>query len=324
METTGTNNEGDPPELTLKDRLVAWWEGYDLSALKRRKRSGDAEGGDGTAAAGGKPGARSDGTNRWGKPLWTANRIEVVEKLWGPGFTTPGGSDHVPYLVLPLGLNPAMSVLDLGAGLGGTTRTMAGKFGCWVAGLEGNPLLAREGMERSVRAGLNKHAPIEQYDPENFTYGRRVDAIVFKEGMYTVHDKDQLFDGIEVNLKSRGQILMTDYVVTDKSAIAGLERWAAKEPVEPLLWTVAEMANGFAQRNLDLRISEDITETHRNLILVALQGLREHLEKHSLDIATKANVMEEVELWAQRVAAFERGLKVFRFYAMKPPDGTSE
>lgn len=319
MTTTDKEAGVGAPALSLKTRFVAWWEGYDLSALKRRAPSLEDE-----APVDSGPAVPPAGTNRWGKPLWTANRIEVAEKIWGPGFTTPGGSDHVPYLVLPLGLNPAMSVLDLGAGLGGTTRTMASKFGCWVTGLEGTPILQREGMERSVKAGLNKHAPVELYDPENFAYGRRVDAIVFKEGFYAVHDKDQLLDGLEVALKPRGQFLMTDYVVQDRSAIRGLEAWALKEPLVPRIWTIAEIANGFAQRNLDLRISEDITDTHRNLILTALQKLREHLEKHTMDPETRVHVMDEVQLWAQRVAALSSGLKVYRFYAMKPPDGTSD
>jgi cyclopropane fatty-acyl-phospholipid synthase-like methyltransferase len=322
MTTTDDHKDGDIPELTFRDRFVAWWEGYDLSAWKRRRRSGEDDGDDRPAMPPSTaPHSNPNGTNRWGRPLWSATRIEVSEKLWGPGFTTPGGSDHVPYLVLPLGLNPAMTVLELGAGLGGITRTMAGKFGSWVTGLEGTPLLANEAMERSVKAGLSKQASIEPYDPENFSFNRRVDAIVFKEGLYTVRNKDQLFDGLEIVLKPRGQVLMTDYVVQNRNALKGLAGWAEKEPLEPTVWTVDEMANAFAQRNLDLRVSEDLTDKHRSLILAALQGLRAHLEQHAMDVETKANVMDEVQLWANRVAALDQGLRVYRFYALKPADG---
>ena len=310
--------------MTLRDRFVAWWEGYDLSALKRRRREEEEETG-GTRAETAAPSGDPGGRDRWGKPLWNASRIEVVEKLWGSGFTTPGGTDHVPYLVLPLGLNPAMSVLDLGAGLGGTTRTMAGKYGCWATGLEATPILAKEGMERSVKAGLNKHATIEPFDPENFTFNRRVDdAIVFKEGLFTIHDKDQLIDGLEVYLKPRGQILMTDYVAEDEATIRALSEWAGREPVEPSLWTLDRLTDAFAQRNLDLRIREDITETHKNLILGALRELTQYLEKHAMDLSTKSNVLDEVELWARRVDAINRGLKVYRLYALKPPDASTD
>lgn len=320
MSTTEEHKDADGPELSFRDRLYAWWEGYDLSAWKRRHASGDDDE-TGAPAVPPPPHSNPNGTNRWGRPLWSATRIGVVEKLWGPGFTTPGGSDHVPYLVLPLGLNPAMTVLELGAGLGGISRAMASKFGCWVTGLEGTSILVKEGMERSFKAGLAKQAPVEPYDPEHFNFSRRVDAVVFKEGLYTINNKDQLFDGLELALKPRGQVLMTDYIVQNRDQLKGLSAWAAKEPLEPSVWSLDQMNNAFAQRNLDLRIAEDITETHKGLILAALQGLRVHLEQHAMDVETKANVMEEVQLWAQRMAALDQGLRVYRFYALKPADG---
>ncbi len=317
MAMTERNDEPEAPNLTMKTRLKAWWEGYDLSGLKRRKDEDDGPQIQAVDTTRDKP---QPGVNRWGKPLWTANRIEVTEKLWGVGFSTPGGSDHIPYLVKPLGLNPAMSVLDLSAGLGGASRTMAGKYGCWVTGLEASPLLAKEGMERSIKAGLQKQAPIDTYDPESFTYNRRVDAIIYKEGLFTVHDKEQMFDGMEMHLKPRGQIVMTDYVLAPDANLARLRVWAEHEPQEPVLWPPEAYANAFAQRNLDLRISEDITDTHRALIVTAIQALVAYLEKHAMDAETKKNVMDEVELWVRRVSALKTGLRCYRFYALKPPD----
>ncbi|NYZ14220.1 methyltransferase domain-containing protein [Azospirillum sp. RWY-5-1] len=315
---TGQNHENESQGPSLKTKLKAWWEGYDLSA--RNRRAADEAPPPTSAPAPAKPAVAQPGVNRWGKPLWSANRIQVAEQIWGQGFSTPGGADHVPYLVRPLGLNPAMSVLDLSAGLGGTSRAMAAKFGCWVTGLEASPLLAKAGMERSFMAGLAKQAPIEAYDPENFSFARRVDAVFYKEGMFTVAGKDQMFDGIEVHLKPRGHVLITDYILAPGAKLDDLTAWHQHEPQEPHLWTKEEFANAFAQRNLDLRIAEDITDTHRGLILTAIQRLVEHMEKHHLDHETKMNVMDEVELWVRRVNAMERGLRCFRFYALKPPE----
>ncbi|WP_114860834.1 SAM-dependent methyltransferase [Azospirillum brasilense] len=321
MSDKSGHDHGGAPRIKLKTRLHAWWEGYDLSGLKGR--GGEEDGKPQAGAVPAQPAAHGHGPgmNRWGKPLWSATRIEVAEKLWGEGFNTPGGHDHIPYLVKPLGLNPAMSVLDLSAGLGGTSRTMASKYGCWVTGLEASELLAKEGMIRSFKEGLEKKAPIETYDPENFSYPKRVDAIVYKEGMFSVRGKDQLFDGMELALKPRGHLLMTDYVI--EPALAGakaVQVWCDKEPMQPRLWSKDQMAAAFAQRNLDLRIAEDITDTHRSLIVSAIQGLVEHLERHHLDHETKLAVMDEVELWVRRVSAIEAGMKVCRFYALKPAE----
>ncbi|MGQ9366795.1 SAM-dependent methyltransferase [Azospirillum sp. ST 5-10] len=301
--------------MSLRTRLYAWWEGYDLSALKRKDDSEDRQ--EGAAPV---PAKAAVGMNRWGKPLWSATRMEVAERLWGSGFVTPGGNDHVPYLVKPMGLNPAMSVLDLSAGLGGTSRAMAAKYGCWVTGLESSPLLAKEGMQRSFKEGLEKKAPIEAYDPERFSYSKRVDAILYKEGMFAVRDKDQLFDGIEVALKPRGHLLLTDYILAPDAKRGVIEAWTDKEPLEPNLWSLERMQNAFAQRNLDLRIAEDMTDTHRHLILVAIQSFAHYLEQYALTHETKVSVVDEIELWARRVAALEAGLRCYRFYALKPAE----
>ncbi|PWC54603.1 methyltransferase domain-containing protein [Azospirillum sp. TSO22-1] len=316
---TDKTEPGDAPHLKLKTRLHAWWEGYDLAGLKRRKGEDPAESAPAaTAKPAGKP--PEAGQNRWGKPLWNATRIEVAERLWGKGFSTPGGTEHISYLVKPMGLNPAMSALDLSAGLGGASRTMAQQFGCWVTGLEASPLLAKAGMERSHMAGLDKRAPIEGYDPERFSFPKRVDGIVYKEGLFTVRDKDQMFDGIEASLKPRGHLLITDYILGPKPNRGLVAAWAEHEPLEPNLWSLEQMQNAFAQRNLDLRIAEDITDTHRHLILTALQGFTQVLEQYSLAHDTKVAVMDEIELWARRVSALDNGLRCYRFYALKPAE----
>ncbi|MEA1676843.1 methyltransferase domain-containing protein [Nitrospirillum sp. BR 11163] len=314
------------PQATLKDRFVAWWEGYDLAALLSRRPRADEEQSAGGALGGSARQSPQSATdrrtlNRSGKPLWTATRVQVAEKIWGDGYATPGGNEHIPTLVKPLGLNPAMSVLDLAAGLGGSTRSMASQFGAWVTGLESNPVLAEAGMFRSHKAGMARQAPIQPFDPETFSWPKRVDAVFAKEGFYTVRNKDGLLDAVEAALKPRGHFLFTDYVL-DKAKASGpiFKGWLDHEPVEPHPWTVDQYAQGLQQRNLDIRITEDLSDLHRSLILTAIQGLVAHLEQHSMDHETKIAVVEEVELWARRVAVLDAGIRLYRFYVLKPAD----
>jgi len=328
MSDVSSHDENGLPSPTLKEKFIAWWEGYDLSALVRRRprgEAGDADGrhGHGPVGADGAAAATkgSKHLNRQGKPLWTATRIEVVEKIWGDGFATPGGSDHIPTLVKPLGLNPAMSILDIGAGLGGSIRSMVQQYGAWTTGLEYNPLLAEAGMERSHKAGLARQAPIQLFDPESFAWSKRVDAVFSKEAFYTIRNKDGLIDTIEKALKPRGHLLFTDYVVSG-SASRGrdFDSWSKHEPVEPHPWTVEQYVEALQRRGMDIRITEDVSALHEELILNAIQVFVKHLETVAPDRATKITVVEEVELWARRVAALNAGLRVYRFYALKPAE----
>lgn len=301
-----------------KRRFRAWWEGYELGRPDQPPEADPPA----------PPPSRTrdiphGNRSRFGKPLWTATRIEVVEKIWGAGFSTPGGDDFIPYLVKPLGLNPAMSVLDLSAGLGGAARKMASTYGCWVTGLEASPFLAEAAMERSVKAGLVKQAPVSAYDPGAFRHAKRFDCVFAKEFFAFVADREALTDGIEMCLKPKGQLLFTDYVY-EKAAPPGpaTRAWLENEPLEPHVLSVQEVVTSLQQRNLDLRITEDITDTHRSLVIQAIQTLTGFLEKHSMSAQTKLAVIDEVELWARRVAALQEGLRCYRFFALKPGDGS--
>lgn len=306
-----------------KKRLIAWWEGYELPPSAQETSTPAAPLPPAPAPRHSGPASQAANVSRFGKPLWTATRIEVAEKIWGTGFATPGGEDFIPYLVKPLGLNPAMSVLDLSAGLGGATRQMASTFGCWVTGLEASPVLAEAAMERSLKAGLAKQAPVTHYDPETFRHPKRFDCIFAKEAFVFIRNREGLTDAIELSLKPKGQLLFTDYVYEKRGEPGPAVRaWLDNEPIEPHVLTVPEVVTSLQQRNLDIRITEDITDTHRSLVIQAIQTLTGFLEKHALAPVTKVAVIDEVELWARRVAALQEGLRCYRFFALKPADGT--
>ncbi|HZH27738.1 MAG TPA: methyltransferase domain-containing protein [Azospirillaceae bacterium] len=311
---------GPDTEAVLEEariRFIAWWEGYDLDAFRRwmsARKGADLDEVEVDYAA-----FANKGLDRHGKPLWTATRIGVAEKIWGEGFVSPGGQDYISEMVRPLGLNPAMSVLDLHAGLGGAARIMVDAFGTWITGLEPNPLLAAEGMERSKKLGMTKQAPIVPYDPESFKYNKRVDCVFARELFFAIKEKDRLFDGIERALKPRGQLLYTDYVFVDEPSDApAITNWRATEPLAPSPWTLAQHEGNLKRRNLDVRVAEDVTDAHRAQVVSAIQKLSGFLGEHTVMGDTKQAVLAEVNLWAARIAAFEAGLRCYRFYALKP------
>ncbi|HYD32136.1 MAG TPA: methyltransferase domain-containing protein [Azospirillaceae bacterium] len=320
------NDEGSEPRLSLKTRLYAWWEGYDLSGLKRRGKDHDgkehalagAKAHPSAAASAEEKPPRPGELDRHGKPLWSASRIEVAEKIWGEGFVSPGGDEHIPYLLKPLGLNSAMSALDLSAGMGGTVRMMATKFSAWATGLEASPVLAERGMAQSTKHGMAQKAPIEHYDPENFSYGRRFDCAFAKETFFTVQNKAGLIEGVLECIKSPGQLLFTDYVVeANPRSPEVIRNWADHEPLEPHVWTVDQWSALLRKERLDVRIVEDISDTHIHSVLTAIKTLTDFLEQHAMDRGTKVNVVDEVEMWARRVAALQAGLRCYRFFALK-------
>ena len=87
-------------------------------------------------------------------------------------------------MVQIFGLDPAMSVLDLGAGLGGAVRTMCEKLaldGVWVTGFEVDEILVEAGMGLSVKYGMGEKAPVHAFDPATFAHKQASVDCVFSK-----------------------------------------------------------------------------------------------------------------------------------------------
>ena len=327
LTTTGKTSEEqrqyfkallDDPEapVPMSVRLKAWWQGYDIDTWLAHQLAQPRSRSTATSAVTDQVGPEAAQTER---PVWSAARIEVVEQIWGQGFATPGGEDFIPNLIKLLGLNPAMSVLDLSAGLGGAARLMVQKYGAWVTGLEMNEVLATAGMERSMKAGMAKRAPITVYNPEFFELEKRYDCIFSKESFYTVANKERLFALLVKGLKPNGQLLFSDYVIDeDRVKPAALAAWTKREAVTPHLWTLARYQQMFKEHELDMRTTVDITDDHRLLVLTAWSRFSEMLKEKNADRETLLEMFREAELWARRMVVLENGVRVYRFFGLRP------
>jgi SAM-dependent methyltransferase len=249
--------------------------------------------------------------------------MKLAQWLWGTGFSSPGGDAFILELVKPFGLTPAMSMLDLSAGLGGPARAIARSFGTWVTGLERDPAIAAAGMQLSKQADLEKKAAISPYDPETVEFRKNAfDCVLARNATYAVTDKERLFQAVLQGLKSRGQLLMTEYVRVGPPR-PELAAWEAREPHPPSLWTLAEYTACLSKLGYEIRITEDMTATHRSLItggwaqMLAETNLRELPRSHALA------VIESAESWMRCAAALESGaLQLYRIYALsKRPAG---
>ena len=283
-------------------RFKAWWSGYELPraprSVRRRNRAAEAEDAD------------SD--------FWSADRIELVERIWGAGFHSPGGEDHLTNLIKPFGLDESMSVLDLGAGLGGATRLMAQSSGAWVTGLESDEVLVQAGMERSKKAGLEKRAPVISYDPEHVSLDKNFDCIFSKEAFFTVKDKDRLFESLADHTKPGGQLLFTDYVLRHSASMSrATEVWREAEEQRPYPWTVSQAQDQLTNLRFDIRIAEDITEAYIHQVLHAWEELSAHLPEEKADPETAEALLQEGEIWMRRIAALHTGdVRVYRFFCL--------
>ena len=298
--------------VSLRDRFKAWWEGTELlDAPAPSEAESEAE----TS-----PTAEDEGP----KKRWEPSRVSLVQKVWGEGFITPGGRNHIKDMITVFGLDPAMGVLDLGAGLGGAGRLMCGEFGVWVTGFEVDADLAEAGLALSVKAGMGEKAPVQVFDPETFAHKQHsIDCVFSKEFLFSVADKNKLLKAIEDLLKPKGQFMFIDFVLAESNLRSPvLETWIENEPDRPRPWSVEDYEVGLATVKLDVRVTEDITKAYRAMVIKGWADYTEATQEGGVDLETAPALVEEVELWTRRIQAIDSGdLKVCRIHAFKREAG---
>ncbi len=312
---TDQATQDDKDGFSLRERLTAWWEGYDLLETAAEPAP---------AAEPAEPEVTHVVHYEPPKQRWETSRVTLVQQVWGEGFASPGGYDHIRNMVKIFGLDPAKSVLDLGAHLGGAARTMCGDFGVWVTGFEADAALVKAGMALSVKAGMGEKAPIHVFDPATFEHKESsVDCVFSKEFMFTVADKHKLLKAIEVLLKPKGQFLFTDFMLAKPHLRSPtLENWIENEPQTPRPWALEDYEVGLAGAKLDIRVAEDVTKVFRALVIKGWADYTESTRPGSVGMDAASALVDEVELWTRRIQAIDSGdLKVCRIHAFKKDGG---
>lgn len=254
-----------------------------------------------------------------GAAIAPLNPLTIRQWLWGPGFATPGDAAYVLGLVKPFAANPAMSMLDVAAGLGGPARAIAEAFGTYITGLERDAELARLGMQMSTAAGMQKRAPVSPIDPETFELrAGAFDCILGRGATYMVQDKERFLRVLGLGIKPRGQLLLADFVA-DTAALDRPEfiTWSALQPHPPRLWTLQQYTDCLKSLGFDLRITEDISEAYKMQIVLGWDRLVREVKLKALPRLHKLQVVDEAERWVKTIAAIEAGVvKPYRFYAL--------
>ena len=305
------------PDSRLRQRFMAWWEGYYLPEEPKPEAAEAAPSSDPAAqldadakavAAGGLP------------DKWSLARVKVSELIWSDGFSFPGGSEHVLKLVKPMGLTKEKTMLDLGSGLGGAARVIAKAFGTYVTGMDASETLAKAGMAASERAGLAKKATIEWFDPLTVILpARKFDAIFARLVFLPLEHKKRLLAQVEQALKPGGQLMFLEFALGKPNADSPvLAAWRSGEDHPPHPITIDAYSDELKALKLDVRVAEDMTPEFRSLVLEGWARLAGGLKPNTLAADEAKGLTHEVELWGRRIAAFDAGdLRMARFYAIK-------
>lgn len=312
--------------MPLGLRLKAWWEGYDPDEIKKRIRDqAPAPETESTPVITEKKKVTIDTIDPWDQET-----IDIAQYIWGQGFCGPGGPEFIVSLSKLLALSPEMSMLQIGAGLGGPARVLADKFGVWMTGYDSSKTLVEKGNQLSKMNGMEKKAALEHYDPEELeSFGRKFDRALSKEALFTIQDKKNIIANIEDKLKPGGLFLMTEYVLGSDATI-GKDRykeWVQGERQKPYPVLAEDMVDLVKGNRMQVRVSEDISTQYIEMINKAWAGADEVAAKLARDEDGTQKIqilMREAEFWTRRKKLLESGdIKLWRIVANKKSSGPS-
>ena len=148
----GDSSDGGKDGVPIKERFRAWWNGDDLPGNPSRPEGTPAVE-ESDVPVTDEPSSSKSETAPDARIMngeWSEARRELAEAVWSPGFVTPGGSKYVEKLVSGCSLTAAETMLEIGVGMGGTTRTIIGKFGNYVTAYERDKDLAEAAREHAI------------------------------------------------------------------------------------------------------------------------------------------------------------------------------
>lgn len=318
--------------LVIREKFVAWWYGYEsptFAALHRHKtRFLDWWYGEKLPATDGSQGmdvsflvrttdAPHANDAPHAKKQDVSARLVVLQALWGEGNITPGPADFITDQLLLLRLTPEMSMIDLGAGLGGPSRAINAAFGIWVTAYEWVAEIAKVGMEQSIMHGMGRKVPIMHFDPVTVERPeRKIDCFFSKDALHLMPKKKQLLLAVKTALKPYGQFCIIDYAITKQGKNSPrIAAWNAADEQVSHFWSKEEYTATITGMNLELRVAEDMTEQYCKMIT---DGFRQLTHKMSQLLASETSPDRQSEL--RRALAFESNRWAVRLEAMQAGD----
>ncbi|MBT3330177.1 MAG: methyltransferase domain-containing protein [Rhodospirillaceae bacterium] len=295
----------------ISGRFKAWWNGDEVeaAAAKGNARAGKVE-----------KVEVEELPSPSGIAEWTPQRIAAIQRLFGEGFDGPASQERARDLVNPIGLNEQMTVLDASARLGSAARTIAKETGAWVDGLEMDELLMEEAVRLSAKAGLAKKAVIRKLELDDHEVKEhKRDAIVIREGLYQISDRERIFKTLCDLLKPSSHLLMTEFLSVPGKGQEERAEWGALHRTSPRLFELDELREGLSKVGFDVRVAKDETKAYKAMLLNGILRFGKTVPKEPVLRELQEWVMWEVEYWARTYNALEAGgITMHRIHAVTP------
>ncbi|MBB4630635.1 hypothetical protein [Sphingosinicella soli] len=286
----------------LRQRLRAWWEGYDLAELKRRLAARVANE---DAVPFPQPSLleRSQTvTLPHAEPTnWTRERLAAAQIVWGEGSLSPRGVSQLRAISARAGLGQRSRVLHLGAELGGVASELQASVGCTTLAAETQRPLAdaSNGRVRLLRAADGPLLP-------------NADLILVDGLSEHGEPLTTLLRSQCQTLVPGGYVVVRSLVLTDERQASSprYREWAQAEPVRPRLRSVETLSRLVEDTRLSVTAISDIAADYAAEVEYSWGGAIDRIRAMHRTPAGQAlipQLLAEGERWLKRIELIREG-----------------
>ncbi len=291
----------------LKTRMLAWWHGTEPDLVPASADASDLQ--------------IDDPSNVEDPDVsWTLVKMKAAQAVWGESFIEPGAAALVRKIMGPVGANPAHTILDLTAGLGGTAFHLAKELNLWMEALEPEHELLDKARDLAKSFMLTRRVPLQVVDFSTFRLAAaKYDIIYSRERLFAYPQKARVMKQAAMGLKPNGQILITDYMIKDPNCESDrFKTWAASEPHKIHPWTSEQYIDELRKSGIDIRATHDLSEKILEQIHAGWNKFVKSIDRSKVDRRFINQVVHEGEIWLARAKALQSGdVQVLRIHGNK-------
>lgn len=177
-------------------------------------------------------------------------------------------------LAQAVGVDSTKRVLDVGSGVGGTSRCLAREFGCRVTGIDLTDEYCRTATMLSKRIGLAELVDYSQGDATNLPFPDASFDIVWTEHVaMNIPDKPALYREMYRVLKPGGTLAIYDILAGPSGPVMFPVPWA-RTPDSSFLVTPEELRDLLEKSGFNVTAWSDTTEAARAWFVSLAEKIR--------------------------------------------------